>query len=115
MKTQSSYLLMLFAFCFFLFSCSEEETSQPAENVCDRVTVSNNQPAVRMDCNSISGSVSGITYDQFGRVTSFNFDWKCTNSSEQYSGRFHSITYNSIGQIQSFQATVNGKNCSWPR
>lgn len=106
---------MLFALCFLLFSCSEEETSQLAENVCDRVTMSNNQPSIRMDCNSIAGSVSGITYDQFSRVIAFDFNWRCNTSSEQYSGRFYNITYNNIGQVQSFQATVNGKNCSWPR
>ncbi len=83
MKKRQAIILATLVVSLLILSCGDDDASEPAENVCDRVTVSNNQPAVRMDCNSISGSVSGITYDQFGRVIAFNFDWKCTTSLEQ--------------------------------
>jgi hypothetical protein len=96
-------------------SCNKDDSSSnPTENFCKRLTVSNNQPAINMDSNSISSTISNIQYDTFGRVLSFTFDFKSNTSSERYTGNVTSIVRNSVGQVTSYQATVNGQNCTWP-
>ncbi|HEY4612494.1 MAG TPA: hypothetical protein VII11_05890 [Bacteroidota bacterium] len=111
-----SALVMAVVIVSALFSaCGEDEATQSGENVCTKLTVSDNQPAININCNSLSGSVSNIQYDGFGRVESMEFDWRCNTSSERYTGRFYNIQRNGIGQIQSYQATVNGKNCNWSK
>ncbi|HCA79681.1 MAG TPA: hypothetical protein DEP53_08105 [Bacteroidetes bacterium] len=101
------------AFCWI--SCNKDDSStDPTENFCKRLTVSNNQPAITMDSNSISNTVSNIQYDSFGRVVSFDFDFKSTTSSERYTGNVYSVVRNSVGQITSYKATINGQNCNWP-
>jgi hypothetical protein len=93
---------------------NKASSTEPSENVCKRLTTSNNQSAINMDTNSISSTVSNIKYDQFGRVISMDFDFKSSNSSEHYTGNFYSIERNGIGQILSYETTVNGQNCTWP-
>jgi len=101
------------AFCWI--SCNKDDSStDPTENFCKRLTVSNNQPAITMDSNSISNTVSNIQYDSFSRVVSFDFDFKSTTSSERYTGNVYSVVRNSVGQITSYKATINGQNCNWP-
>jgi hypothetical protein len=106
-------IAVILAFCWL--ACSKDDSSaNSGENFCKRLTVSNNQPAINMDSNSISSTISNIQYDTYGRVLSFTFDFKSNTSSERYTGNVTSIARNSVGQVTSYQATVNGQNCTWP-
>ena len=67
--------------------------------------------AFNLGCNSVSVSVSGITYDQFSRRTSYNYDMSCSNGSNRKTGRVYNISYNSLGQALTWDYTVNGTTC----
>jgi hypothetical protein len=118
MKNKAHQAVRFLAFaailCMCCLSCKKDEPTQPAQNFCSRIGVSNNQPSISIDCSNISSTVSNIQYDQFSRVISFDFDFKCNTSSERYTGKFYDVQRNSIGQIISFQATVIGQSCRWP-
>jgi hypothetical protein len=64
-----------------------------------------------LGCNSVSVTVSGITYDQFSRRTSYNYDMACSNGSNRKTGRVYNITYNNLGQPLTWDYSVNGTTC----
>lgn len=64
-----------------------------------------------LGCTSVSVSVSGITYDNFSRRTSYNYDMSCSNGTNRKTGRVYNITYNNLGQAQTWDYTVNGASC----
>jgi hypothetical protein len=65
-----------------------------------------------LGCNTISVSVSGITYDQFSRKKSYNYDISCAGGANRKSGSVSNITYNNLGQPLTWSFTVNGTSCS---
>jgi hypothetical protein len=65
----------------------------------------------QLGCSSVTVSVSGITYDQFGRRTSYNYDMSCADGSNRKQGRVSNIAYNSIGEALTWDYTVNGASC----
>ena len=118
----SSVLINIAGIRVFLFSliiaalgigCGKDEPTEAKDSVCDRLQIDSGQPSIRFDCNSVSGSTM-LSYDGNGAITAIDFNFKCTNSSEQYTGRFHNIRRNAAGQTVSFDATVNGKTCHFP-
>lgn len=64
-----------------------------------------------LGCNSVTTAVSGITYDNFSRVTSYNYDFSCTGGSNRKTGRVYNITYNNLGVALTWDFTVNGSTC----
>ncbi len=64
-----------------------------------------------LGCNSVSFGISGITYDQFSRRTSYNYEMSCSDGTNRKVGRVYNITYNSIGQALTWDYTVNGTTC----
>lgn len=64
-----------------------------------------------LGCSSVSVSVSGITYDNFSRRTSYNYDISCANGTNRKTGRVYNITYNNLGQALTWDFTVNGSTC----
>jgi hypothetical protein len=58
-----------------------------------------------------SSGVSNITYDQFSRVTAYDYEFMCQDGSRRQVGRVSNIHYNSIGQPLSLEFTHNGKSC----
>ena len=69
------------------------------------------QHRVHLGCNSYETSVSGITYDQFSRVTAYNYDIACSGGSSRRTGRVYNITYNNLGEPLTWDFTVNGQTC----
>ena len=64
-----------------------------------------------LGCNSVSVSVSGITYDQFSRRKSYNYDISCADGTKRKTGSVTNITYNSLGQALTWDYSVNGTSC----
>lgn len=64
-----------------------------------------------LGCNSVSASISGITYDQFSRRTAYNYDISCADGTNRKQGRVSNVVYNNIGQALTWDFTVNGTSC----
>jgi hypothetical protein len=64
-----------------------------------------------LGCSTLNVSVSGITYDQFSRKRSYNYDISCSGGSNRKTGSVSNITYNNIGQPLTWDYTVNGTTC----
>ena len=88
----------------------------PGENLCNRISVNGGISITSAPgCTAGNSLISNIERDQFGRVLSLSFDITCTaGASERLVGRVFNITYNNLGQVLSWQATINGRNCSFP-
>jgi hypothetical protein len=65
-----------------------------------------------LGCSTLNVSVSGITYDQFSRKKSYNYDISCSGGSNRKTGSVSNITYNNLGQPLTWSFTVNGTSCS---
>lgn len=90
----------------------DDGTGPGNQSLCSSASFSNGaEIGFNLGCNSYDVSVSGITYDQFSRVTSYNYDISCTGGSNRRSGRVYNITYNNLGQALTWDYTVNGQTC----
>ncbi|NUQ13513.1 MAG: hypothetical protein HUU26_14485 [Gemmatimonadaceae bacterium] len=90
----------------------DDGTGPGNQSLCASASFSNGaEIGFNLGCNSYDVSVSGITYDQFSRVTSYNYDISCTGGSNRRSGRVYNITYNNLGQALTWDYTVNGQTC----
>ena len=97
-----------------ILGCDKNSTNSDSIN-CDDLSISNNSLSYPFECSGVfNGTVSNIQYDQYGRRTSWNFEWSCSSSSKTLEGRYYNMTYNSYAQLQTFDATINGKHCSYP-
>ncbi|MBN1396857.1 MAG: hypothetical protein JXA06_02390 [Bacteroidetes bacterium] len=106
------YILSFLIILLLVPSCKEDTPTQSGEDVCELISVSGNRPTIQWDCNS--GTVSSsYTYDEYGNYSSTRYEAKCDNSPEVHNVYFYDIQYNSENVIQSFQATIDGKSCSW--
>ena len=104
----SMIILLLF------FGCDKKSTKSDDIN-CNDLSIQNNAPSYPFNCSgTYSASITNIQYDQYGRKTSYNFDISCSSHNETLTGRYYNMTYNSIAQLQTFEATINGKHCSYP-
>lgn len=84
----------------------------PVSNPCSEASFSSNaEIGFDLGCNTISASISGITYDQFSRVIAYNYDISCQGGSNRKVGRVYNITYNNLGQALTWDYTVNGATC----
>jgi hypothetical protein len=86
-------------------------TTGPAPNPCGEASFSSRaEIGFNLNCSgTYSSSVSGITYDQFSRVTAYNYSISCGGQTR--SGRVYNITYNNIGEALTWDYTVNGATC----
>ena len=92
----------------------DDGTTAPPPSPCAEASFSSYaEIGFNLGCAAYSSSVSGITYDQFSRVTSYNYDISCAGggSSSRKAGRVYNITYNNIGVPLSWDYTVNGATC----
>jgi hypothetical protein len=64
-----------------------------------------------LGCSTLNVSVSGITYDQFSRKKSYNYDISCSGGGNRKAGSVSNITYNNLGQALTWDFTVNGTTC----
>ena len=97
-----------------ILGCDKNSTNSSGIN-CNDLSISNNSPYYPFECNGVfSGTTSNIQYDQYGRRISWDFDYSCSTSNKTLEGRYYNLTYNSYGQLQTFEATINGKHCSYP-
>jgi hypothetical protein len=97
------------------FNACEKKSTKSDKINCNDLSISNNSPYYPFICSgTFNSTISNIQYDQYARRTSYDFDISCSPSNETLEGRFYNMTYNSIGQLQTFDATINGKNCSYP-
>jgi hypothetical protein len=88
--------------------------TEPERSDCDRLSFSSRaEIGIDFDqpCSSFESTLSNITYDQFGRVISYNFDIRCTTTSERYTGRVYNIEYNNLGVALSWDVTIGGETC----
>lgn len=84
----------------------------PVSNPCAEASFSTDaEIGFNLGCSTINASVSGITYDQFSRVTAYNYDISCSGGTPRKVGRVYNITYNNIGQALTWDYTVNGTTC----
>jgi len=86
-------------------------------NLCGRISVSNQGVSVQSaaGCTGSTGGFTNTQRDQFGRVTSLQFDFQCTaGGNERLVGSVFNVTYNNLGEVLSYQATINGQGCSFP-
>jgi len=89
-----------------------DNVTAPASSACSEASFDSSAGiGFSLGCSSISFSVSGITYDQFSRKTSYNYDVSCTGGSNRKTGRVYNITYNNLGQALTWDYTVNGTTC----
>jgi len=97
-----------------IIGCNKNSTNSSDIN-CNDLSISNNAPYYPFECNGVfSGTNSDIQYDQYGRKISWDFDYSCSTSNITLKGRYYNLTYNSYGQLQTFEATINGKQCTYP-
>lgn len=97
-----------------IFGCDKNSTKSDGIN-CNDLSISNNSPSYPFVCSGVfNGRTYNIQYDQYGRRISWDFEWSCSSSNKTLEGRYYNITYNSFAQVQTFDATINGKNCSYP-
>lgn len=61
--------------------------------------------------NSYDASYTGVTYDQFSRVTSYDYTYGCSNGAQRQAGRVSNIQYNNLGQALSWDYSLNGSSC----
>ncbi len=87
--------------------CSKDTTG-PSSNACSEVSVSPN--GVSISCSNVNQSVTGISYDNFGRVVAYNYSSTCNTNGKNYTGRA-TFSYNNLGQVTSSTLTVNGATC----
>jgi hypothetical protein len=107
-------LLLLLSGTVSVSGCGDG--SGPGESVCSQVSLFQSGDIgvdFKEACGGMEATVSGITYDQFGRRTSYNFDFRCTTTSERYTGSVTDIAYNSLGQALSAEVTINGETCTF--
>lgn len=86
-------------------------TGPPPSNACNEASFSSRaEIGFNLNCSgTYTSSVSGITYDQFSRVTSYNYSISCGGQTK--SGRVYNITYNNFGEALTWDYTVNGTTC----
>jgi hypothetical protein len=90
----------------------DEGATGPAPNPCADASFSSQaEIGFAMNCSTINSNISGITYDQFSRVTAYNYDISCVGGANRKTGRVYNITYNNIGQPLTWDYTVNGTTC----
>jgi len=109
-------LFLIIAITAFIgiIGCDKKSTKSDDIN-CNDLSIQNNAPSYPFNCSgTYSASITNIQYDQYGRKTSYNFDISCSSHNETLTGRYYNMTYNSIAQLQTFEATINGKHCSYP-
>jgi hypothetical protein len=97
--------------------CSGDDdgaTGPTADPCAEAVFSSRAEIGFNLGCNTVTASISGITYGQFSRVTAYNYDISCASGSNRKTGRVYNITYNSIGEAQTWEYTVNGITCRKP-
>ena len=87
------------------------DATAPASQCGDAQFDNRAQIAFALGCNSVSVSLSGVTYDQFNRPTSYNYDFSCSGGSNRKTGRVYNITWNNLGQALTWDFTVNGSQC----
>lgn len=96
--------------------CGSDSTGPTGSSVCTKLALgSDGSVAINAGCTGVSSSISGITYDEFGRVKAYNFSLTCSDGSATYSGRVSGVTYNGIGQAQSASVSINGTTCALTR
>jgi hypothetical protein len=99
-------IIAVVGICSLLLNCSKEE-----EDYCDYLTADSG-PSISIPCSGSSTSnITNITYDQIGRVISYDFTIKC--KSKEYNGSVYNVVYYSFSNVQSFEATINNKSCSY--
>jgi hypothetical protein len=83
---------------------------------CKRLTIDSGEPSIQFKslCNAGTSRISNIQYDNFGRIVAFEFDLKCTSTSEQYTGRVSNITRDANGNATAYDAVINGQSCHYP-
>lgn len=87
-------------------------TTAPPPSPCAEASFSSRaEIGFNLNCATISSSISGITYDQFSRVTSYNYDMSCAGGANRKAGRVYNITYNNLGEPLTWDFTVNGATC----
>ena len=109
-------VLLTFAVPVGVTGCSgggdDGGTTAPPPSPCTDASFSSRaEIGFNLGCSTVSASISGITYDQFSRVTSYNYDISCAGGSNRKTGRVYNITYNNFGEPLTWDFTVNGATC----
>ena len=91
-----------------------DDAAGPSASLCSSAVFDGASIGFNLGCSSYSASISGITYDQFSRVTSYNYDISCTGGSNRRTGSLTNITYNNLGAPLTWNFTVNGQSCRKP-
>lgn len=98
-------------------ACGGDSTG-PEESICDRLDVSRDNFSIDFvgACSQFEASYNNIRYDDtFGNVIGFEFDIRCSTSSERYTGRVYDITYGADhNTVVAWRAEVNGQSCRFP-
>lgn len=89
----------------------DDGTGPGSQSLCASASFSGADIGFSLGCSSYDASISGITYDQFSRVTAYNYDISCTGGSNRRTGRVYNITYNNFGEPLTWDYTVNGQTC----
>ena len=90
----------------------DDGTTGPAPSPCADASFSSRaEIGFNLGCSTVSANISGITYDQFSRVTAYNYDISCAGGSNRKTGRVYNITYNNLGEPLTWDYTVNGATC----
>ncbi len=107
-------LIIAIAAIIGIIGCNKNSTKSDDIN-CNDLSISNNSPSYPFDCSGMyTAEVSDIQYDQYARRISWDFEISCSTSNETLTGSFYNMTYNNLGQLQTYDATINGKSCSYP-
>lgn len=92
-----------------------DDPTGPSADVCSEASFgSQAEIGFDLDCGTYVASVTGIAYDQFSRVKSYNYDISCSGGSNRRAGRVYNIAYNELGQALTWDYTVNGSTCHKP-
>jgi hypothetical protein len=65
------------------------------------------------DCG-VSMFLSNAEYNVYGEITAFDFDIRCTTSSERYTGHVWDVQSTDHNSASAWKATVNGVDCRYP-
>jgi hypothetical protein len=89
-----------------------DKVTAPTTNLCAEASFDSQvNIGFNMGCSTLNVSISAITYDQFSRRRSYNYDISCAGGTNRKTGSVTNITYNNIGQALTWDYTVNGTSC----
>ncbi|MBM4068833.1 MAG: hypothetical protein FJ271_07790 [Planctomycetes bacterium] len=84
--------------------------AEQGPNLGEHLTIQDGEPAVIMDSQDVTQTVSNTVFDPNKRVIAFDFDFKSKNSAEHYTGKIFNLRRDVAGRVTSFEAIINGQH-----